>query len=136
METAALIAAALDLIPETAPDMQGNDRSATGYLPADEFEAMTDRFFDCPEASLDGWETAIDAQNRVVAATRQVLARAPAGIVLLLGPGASGALLWCSLSSLPISRIHDQPGPGGGNCFAFHREDGTPVHGWTAMDSF
>ena len=135
VETAAPIASALDLASETAPGMHENDRSATGYLPAGAFEALADRFFDRPEDSAEGWERAIDAQRRIVAAARQALARAPAGDLLLVGHGAVGALLWCSLSALSISRIHDQPGTGGGNCFAFQRETGAPVHGWTAMES-
>ena len=40
-----------------------NDRSATGYLPPNQFEAMADRFFAEPQASVLGWERAVDAQG-------------------------------------------------------------------------
>ena len=42
-----------------------NDRSSTGYLPREEFEATADQFFAHPGLSIRGWETALDAQARI-----------------------------------------------------------------------
>jgi broad specificity phosphatase PhoE len=42
-----------------------NDRSATGYLAQQEFEATVDAFFAQPQTSIRGWETAVDAQARI-----------------------------------------------------------------------
>jgi len=53
-----------------------NDRSATGYLPKAEFEAVANAFFARPEESVRGWERAADAQSRVVAAVESILTRA------------------------------------------------------------
>ena len=40
-----------------------NDRSSTGFLPPDEFEAVADQFFARPDESVRGWETAWAAQQ-------------------------------------------------------------------------
>ena len=50
-----------------------NDRSATGYLPANQFEAVADRFFAEPQASVLGWERAVDAQARSVGCIHGIL---------------------------------------------------------------
>ena len=38
-------------------DLCENDRSATSYLPKQEFEAMVDAFFAQPQTSIRGWES-------------------------------------------------------------------------------
>lgn len=43
------------------PLLGENDRSATGYLPHEEFEAAANAFFEQPDASFCGWETAVEA---------------------------------------------------------------------------
>ena len=52
-----------------------NDRSATGYLPPEQFEAVADRFFAEPETSVLGWERAVDAQARIVACVHGIVER-------------------------------------------------------------
>lgn len=133
-DTAEPIAARLNLTPEFRADMCENDRSATGYLPGTEFEAVADAFFAQPTASVRGWERAADAQARVVTATRAVLTTAPPGDILLIGHGAVGTLLFCHLSGQDIARRHDQPG-GGGNIFAFDRATLHVHHGWQPMET-
>ncbi|MEE9414535.1 MAG: hypothetical protein V3V01_04560, partial [Acidimicrobiales bacterium] len=44
LETVDLLAAHLDLPFETRPDTGENDRTATGFVPANEFEALADQF--------------------------------------------------------------------------------------------
>lgn len=93
-----------------------NDRSATGYLPAEEFERTADRFFDEPDTSVRGWERARAAQARIVAAV-QTLAEldGTGGDLLILAHGAVGALLRCHLGGIEITRKEDQPA--GGGCY-------------------
>src|SRR5262249_19113557 len=62
VETAEPIAAALGVSLEIRRGMHENDRSATGYLPATEFENVANEFFAHPHRSIRGWERAIDAQ--------------------------------------------------------------------------
>ena len=105
---------------DVVPDLGENDRTATGYLAPAEFEATVDAFFAQPEISVRGWERAIDAQQRIVAAVAQILAGRGADLDLaIIGHGGTGALLYCHLAGVAISRRCDQPATKGGNWFAF-----------------
>lgn len=113
-----------------------NDRSATGYLPRLEFEALADQFFANPGRSVCGWERAIDAQSRIVAAIDHVLAASVGrgGDVAVVAHGGVGTLLLCKLRDEEISREHDQPPNNGGNYFAFDARTRQLHHGWRAID--
>lgn len=114
--------------------MEENDRSATGYLPEAEFQQMADAFFARPTESVRGWERAVDAQARIVAAVEAALAAyGDAGQRLLfVGHGGVGTLLLCHLAGYPISRAHDQP-PVGGGCW-FRAGPGLRPDRWRAME--
>ncbi|HZF76066.1 MAG TPA: histidine phosphatase family protein [Acetobacteraceae bacterium] len=113
VEAAGILAAAHGLPVQVREDLGENDRSATGYLPQAEFEAVADRFFAEPEVSARGWERAADAQARVVAAVEAVLATARGpGDLVVVAHGGVGALLLAHLTGQPISRSLDQPGQG------------------------
>ena len=113
IETAGILAGALGLGVRVREDLGENDRSSTGFLPPPEFERMADAFFASPEASIRGWERAVDVQARIVAAVRAVVAAENgAGDILVAAHGAVGALLRGHLMGAPISRALDQPGAG------------------------
>jgi broad specificity phosphatase PhoE len=112
IEAAGVLAGALGLGVAVREDLGENDRSATGFLPPPEFERMADAFFANPDVSVRGWERAVDAQARIVAAVRAVVANSPEGDVLVAAHGAVGALLRGHLLGAPISRVLDQPGQG------------------------
>ncbi|MCA1299914.1 histidine phosphatase family protein [Stappia indica] len=121
-ETAGVFAERLALPVLVDEAMHENDRSATGYLPPEEFEQVADRFFAEPTASVRGWERAADAQARIVSRVGAHLARIPEDeAVLFVGHGGVGTLLKCHLCGLPISRLGDQPA-GGGGFFVFSRK--------------
>lgn len=135
-EAAGFVARHLGLDFEAHADLGENDRSATGFLEPDAFEAAADRFFAEPEISWNGWERAIDASARITRAVDRLLdAHDPALPVLFVGHGAVGTLLKCRLAGLPISRREDQPA-GGGNIFAFRLADRALLCDWTPMESF
>ncbi len=135
-ETGAILAQAAGVAPEAWPDLHENDRSATGYLAPEEFEATADAFFAHPGASVRGWETAEAARARVTRAVRAALAgHPPDRPAAFVGHGAVGTLLWLALSGRPISRAADQP-PGGGHLFAFPLPDGPPLSGWVRMEDW
>ena len=137
VETAAILADRLGVPFTVVAPLHENDRSATGYLPPPRFEAVADRFFAEPETSVLGWERAVDAQARVLAAVRAILDRdMTSGDLLLAAHGGVGALLLAQLSGAPISRTFDQPPTGGGNVFAFRRQDLALLHGWRPMEDF
>lgn len=133
VETAQPIAAALNIGLEIREAMHENDRSATGFLPPAEFEAMAGAFFASPHASVRGWERAIDAQARIVREVEAVLAGCCSGDVLLVGHGAVGTLLLCHYAQIAISRDHDQPA-GGGHYFTFTRGGRRVLHAWRRME--
>ena len=133
IETAEPIAATRGLTVHTLHELHENDRSATGFLPPDEFERVADRFFGEPENSVRGWETAKAAQERIVAAVRLVDAQSPPGDVAIAAHGGVGTLLYCHLAGEPISRAHDQKRAG--NVIAFERGSWRLIHGWRPVDS-
>ena len=134
IETAEILSAGR-LPVETDHAMGENDRSATGFLPPDAFEAAADEFFAHPHRSYRGWERAVDAQARIVSAVERVLAdHDPKIPIAFVGHGGVGTLLKCRLKGTPIRREGDQPA-GGGNLFAFRLADRTVSCEWTPMES-
>ncbi|GAA1877158.1 histidine phosphatase family protein [Lapillicoccus jejuensis] len=137
-ETAALLVADPPMEIYVRGDLGELDRSATGYLPREEFERVADECFAAPEDSVRGWERAVDAQTRTVRAVHAVLTdpRAAHGDVLVVGHGGVGTLLFCRVAGLPIAREHDQPGSGG-NVLTFDLHEDSrlvPTGGWVPFE--
>jgi broad specificity phosphatase PhoE len=108
MELADILAAPLGALVLSDHLMGENDRSATGFLPPELFEATADRFFAEPETSVDGWERAIDAQRRIVDTVATALNSVPDGIpAIFCGHGAVGTLLnaMSAAARSPAARI-------------------------------
>jgi broad specificity phosphatase PhoE len=139
LETAAIIAAATGSSIESDASFGENDRSATGFLPAAQFEAHVERLFAFPDQSVAGWETAAAAQTRIVAAVETGLAtQDPALPLLFVGHGCVGTLLKCHLGGRAIARSEDQRvvgDPGGGNVFGFNNA-GPIVMDWVPLERF
>ena len=134
IETATPLAQAIGCKLILRKGMHENDRSATGFLPPDEFEAVADQFFAYPDKSARGWETAIAAQSRIVNEIQECLRIYKDDDILFVGHGGVGTLLFCYLSDLPISREYDQ-GIGGGGCFfEFYSLQGRPASRWQPME--
>ncbi len=66
IDGAYIVAEALSLPYKIVESLGENDRSATGFLPKEEFERTADQFFIHPEVSIRGWETAQAAQQRII----------------------------------------------------------------------
>ncbi len=115
--------------------MHENDRSATGFLHADEFETVANQFFTHPEKSVRGWETAAAAQSRIITEVRECLREHPETDILFVGHGGVGTLLFCHLSGLPISREYDQGSGGGGCFFEFQSLQSKPKSGWQPLEN-
>jgi broad specificity phosphatase PhoE len=132
-EAAEILAQGCRLHPRTLYELGENDRSATGFVEPEEFEAMADRFFAEPASSVEGWEPAVAAQRRIVAAVEHVLAESPPGDVAIVAHGGVGTLLLCALQAVPITRALDQPGQG--HWFAFERTSQRVINGWRRLES-
>ena len=136
IETAEVLATAAGIPIEIAHDSHENDRSATGFLPPPAFEDAANWFFAHPTESFKGWERAVDAQLRIVAAVNRILAdHDPKVPIAFVGHGGVGTLLKCHLMNGPIARDRDQPG-GGGNLFCFSLADRAVSCDWTAMEKW
>ena len=112
-----------------------NDRSATGFLPPDEFERVADQFFASPDKSIRGWERAADAQSRVVRAVERIAGQDSGGAIAIVSHGAVGTLLYCHLAGEPIARRWDQPPNGGGNYYRFNVAPRRVFSWWRAFDT-
>ena len=132
-QAAQILADALALPVRLDAALRENDRSATGFLPPKEFEQVADAFFAEPRASIRGWETAADAQDRIMAAVDALLTLAPAGDVAIVSHGGVGTLLLCRMLAIPIDRREDQPFQG---ClWAFDRTTRRVLSRWASITS-
>lgn len=132
LETAQILADHLGLIVEVRDGCGENDRTATGFVPPDQFEVLADSFFARPETSTRGWERAVDAQQRVVGNLGDLLGSSEDDVAVI-GHGAVGTLWYCHLAGLAIDRQYDQPGQG--HYFTVDLDTGTVDHSWVAIDS-
>jgi broad specificity phosphatase PhoE len=139
LELAAALATISGARVESGENFGENDRSSTGFVPAERFEQLADAFFAEPEVSTEGWEKAMDAQARVVAAFEAALnGHDTTEPVIFTGHGAVGTLLKCHLGGLKISRTEDQRrigDPGGGNVFVVGLSDRRLLSDWMAMET-
>jgi broad specificity phosphatase PhoE len=127
VDTAEIVAELAGVIPFEQGDLGELDRSSTGYLPAEEFEATVDRFFAEPLVNVRGWESAQDAQRRIVRAARRLSADS-SGDGALVAHGGVGNLLLCDLLGVGISQVYAQPGLG--SYFVFDPVSWSLVRGW------
>jgi broad specificity phosphatase PhoE len=131
IDTAAILAEGLGVTALIDAALGEMDRSATGYLPPDEFETVVDRFFAEPAESIRGWERASDAQSRVVDAVRRHASTGHADATAFVSHGGVGGLLLASLTGSPISRVLDQPNLG--SYFTFDSLTWTSLSGWNPL---
>lgn len=117
----------------TRPDLGKNDRSATGSLPPEEFWPVSSGFFSEPDASERGWERALKAQTRIVAATQAAVAEAQEGGILIVSHGGVATLPRCNLLGIEITQGEGQPHPKGACWFAFDRNMNSAPTEWNAI---
>ncbi|WP_439123321.1 histidine phosphatase family protein [Marivita sp.] len=130
-ETADILAKPRDIPISFDVRLGENDRSATGFLPPPSFETAANAFFADPETSYEGWETALDAQSRIVGAVSEITRQHSGGDLAIVTHGAVGTLLYCNLKGLAIDRAHDQPGQG--HYWTADLKSLCPDHGWKAI---
>jgi broad specificity phosphatase PhoE len=135
IDGAEILAGHLALDFTQVAELGENDRSATGFLPPEEFERVADQFFASPDQSIRGWERAIDAQSRVVRAVERIAEQNSRGAVALVSHGAVGTLLYCHLAGEPIARRWDQPPNGGGNYYCFSLAPSRVFSWWREFDT-
>lgn len=128
---AEILAQARGLPVQVVEPLHENDRSATGFLPKEDFERVADQFFAQPDVSVRGWETARDAQSRIVQAVQGIAgADTSTGDIAIIAHGGVGALLLAHALAEPISRKFDQVGGTGGNVLTLSLPDLKLLAGW------
>ena len=111
------------------------DRSATGYLPQDAYWATSALFFAHPDRNVQGWESAREAQRRIVETVAAIVeAHEGSGDIAIVSHGGVGALYLCHLKGCAIDQGEDQPGSTGGNYYCFDAASGRLLHGWRPID--
>lgn len=135
METAGPIAEHLNCNLVIDPLMGENDRRATGFLEPEEFELVANQFFANPNVNMMGWESASDAQQRVVERFKVHLIDNPDYDIIFVGHGAVGTLLYCHLAGEKIDRKFDQTG-GGGNFYKINMASQNAMTHWQSIESF
>jgi broad specificity phosphatase PhoE len=137
LQTATILATHCGGRVEARDGFGENDRSATGFVPEERFEELADAFFARPDQSVEGWERAADAPERIVKAITEALRDSdPDHPIAFVGHGAVGTLLKCHLAGRPIARSEDQPGNGGGNAFTFSLGDMALLTEWMPFEAF
>ncbi|MDP1618088.1 histidine phosphatase family protein [Phenylobacterium sp.] len=91
-----------------------NDRSATGYIAPPRFWEVVAEFFAHPDVSVQGWETARDAQSRILAAMGRVADEAQSSLTVVVSHGGVGQLLTAALQNVAIGQEAKSPNPSGG----------------------
>ena len=132
VQMAQIVSAVVGVDPEVRPGVGENDRSGTGFVPPEQFEALADAFFAAPNESAFGWERAVDAQARIVEGLADLLIDIGGDDIAVIGHGGVGTLLYCHLRGIPIDRQHDQPDQG--YYFAVDLPSLEVLHGWRAVD--
>jgi len=133
METAEFLAAQLRIDIEIREDTGENDRSSTGFVPPEQFEKLADAFFEQADQSIQGWETAVQAQERIVGALEDLLQHRQDTDIAVIGHGAVGTLLYCHLAGYQIDRRYDQSGQG--HYFTVDLELNQVMHPWRRIDT-
>ncbi len=142
LDGAAILAGHLGLSPRVRPELGEIDRSSTGFLPEAEHAAAARAFFERPDESVRGWETARHARARMVRAVERILEQefAPESKVsneadvAIVAHGAVGVLLMQHLLDEPISFSRLQPGRDGGHYFSFDAATRALRHGWVRIE--
>lgn len=138
LQLASCLADPLGISVESAENFGENDRSSTGFVPQERFVLLAERFFGAPNDSAEGWETAIAAQARIVAAVEASLAlQDTQSPIVFCGHGAVGTLLKCALAGRPIALAEDQrfrAHAGGGNVLLFRLADRRLFGDWVPME--
>lgn len=91
-ETAEVVAARFGLRVTTEPDLREHDRRGTGRLSREVFQAGVGRLFAEPDALVFGNETGAQARQRFARAIDRIVARHPAGTVVVVSHGTVTSL--------------------------------------------
>ncbi len=93
--------------PEGTFDLHEIDRSATGVLPKEVYDKAIEEFYQNPDKSYKGWETANAAKERITKVVTQIMEDNAGKTVAIVGHGATGTLLACRIKKIEPSFAED-----------------------------
>lgn len=135
IDGAAILTEHLSLGYEMVQGLDEIDRSSTGYLPHAEHATTAASFFADPERSIRGWETARNAQQRIIDTVEGLFEKdSGSKNIALVSHGAVGVLYLCRLKQCPISAAEGPAGANGGSYYCFEATSKALVHGWQLID--
>jgi broad specificity phosphatase PhoE len=130
-----ILSGVLGTPPQVDVELGENCRESTGYIAPSEFGQVVAAFFANPTKSIRGWETAADAQARIVRAVARIAASAPAqGPTVIVSHGGVGRLFMAHLQSVAIGREERPQNPGGGCYLTIDRAHLSLSEGWRDID--
>lgn len=88
-------------------DLHEIDRSATGILPKEIYYKAIEEFYQNPDKSYKGWETANAAKERITKVVTQIMEDNADKTVAIIGHGATGTLLACAVQKIEPSFAED-----------------------------
>lgn len=134
LDGAGILAKRLGAQHRIDPALGENGRESTGYIAPPEFWEVVEQFFAHPDESIRGWETARDAQRRIVGAMELVAASDDAGVLIVVSHGGVGALLTAHLQQVTIGQEDRPPNPSGGCYLVLDRPPLALSRSWREME--
>lgn len=96
IDGAEIISQFMSLEYKLLEDLGENDRSSTGFLYKDKFDEMVKKFFNNPQISVEGWESAsAAAQERIVKTVRKIIKDEKQFPIAIISHGGVSGLLLC-----------------------------------------
>lgn len=138
-QAAAIISKHIGIGVIEEPLCNENERLATGFLTKEEFENTLNLLYERPNECANGWESASDTLNRMIAALNSHLVNDMNDNTLFVGHGTIGTLLKCHIGNRSIARTEDQrlmAAKGGGNMFAFEWSTQKLLTDWIALEDW
>ena len=88
------------------------DRSSTGFIDYDKYIEAIKNFYNRPDESIQGWESANNATKRITECVKSIMSNHKDQTVAIVGHGATGTLLVCSLLNKKPDFTEDPQGTG------------------------
>lgn len=114
--------------PKVYQDLGEADRSATPFLPLEEYMAAIREAYQHPDKHIHGWESHHEMFVRNQRIIDELIAENRGKTIAIIGHGGAGTCIKCHLCKLPLS--FDQDPQRTGCSFIVEVESGTLVQDW------
>ncbi|KKQ91370.1 MAG: Phosphoglycerate mutase [Candidatus Woesebacteria bacterium GW2011_GWB1_39_10] len=112
IQTAELISREYGIKIFTRDNLSEVDRSSTGFMEYGKYLDVVRNFYKHPKESIQGWESAAVASKRIFKDIAQIMSKHKNKSIVVIGHGATGTLLACSLLNKEPDFAEDTQGTG------------------------